>query len=55
MKRVYDNPKFEQWAKKQPMRYGNGLSISDTIIQGKKPWSEPVVLLVQLRNTPGRK
>jgi len=26
----YDNPKFEKWLSKQPMRKGNGLSISDT-------------------------
>ena len=29
----YDNPKFEKWISKQPIRKGNGLSISDTITQ----------------------
>ena len=29
----YDNPKFEKWLSKQPMRKGNGFSISDTITQ----------------------
>ena len=32
--------KFEKWAAKQPMRYSNGLSISDTVIPGKKPKKE---------------
>ena len=30
----YDNPKYEKWISKQPMRKGNGLSISDTVAQG---------------------
>ena len=29
----YNNPKFEKWISKQPMRKGNRLSISDTITQ----------------------
>jgi len=28
--RNYNNPKHEQWIKTQPMRYSNGLSITDT-------------------------
>ena len=31
---------FEKWAYNQPMRYSNGLSISDTVIPGKKPKKE---------------
>ena len=30
----YDNPKYEKWISKQPIRKGNGLSISDTVTQG---------------------
>jgi len=26
----------EEWISKQPMRYGNGLSVSDTVIPGDK-------------------
>ena len=33
MIKKYDNPKYEKWISKQPMRKGNGLSISDTITQ----------------------
>ena len=33
--RVYNNPKFEKWISKQPMRTGNGLSISDTVTSEK--------------------
>ena len=32
--------KFEKWAAKQPMRYGNGLAISDTVYPGEKPKKE---------------
>ena len=32
--------KFEKWAAKQPMRYSNGLSISDTVYPGDKPKKE---------------
>ncbi len=31
---------FEKWAYSQPMRYSNGLSVSDTVIPGKKPKKE---------------
>ena len=34
VERNYDNPAFEEWAKKQPMRHPNGLSVSDTVIPG---------------------
>ena len=34
MIKKYNNPKFEKWISKQPMRKGNRLSISDTIAQG---------------------
>jgi hypothetical protein len=33
MSKTYDNPDYEKWLAKQPMRKGNGLSISDTITQ----------------------
>ena len=33
MSKTYDNPDYERWLSKQPMRKGNGLSISDTITQ----------------------
>ena len=33
MSKTYDNPDYERWLAKQPMRKGNGLSISDTITQ----------------------
>jgi len=33
MIKKYNNPKYEKWISKQPMRKGNGLSISDTITQ----------------------
>jgi len=33
MIKKYDNPKYEKWISKQPMRKGNELSISDTITQ----------------------
>jgi hypothetical protein len=32
--RNYNNPKHEQWIKTQPMRYANGLSITDTYKPG---------------------
>jgi hypothetical protein len=34
MSKTYDNPDYEKWISKQPMRKGNGLSISDTVAQG---------------------
>ena len=34
MSKTYDNPDYERWISKQPMRKGNGLSISDTVAQG---------------------
>ena len=33
MSKTYDNPHYEKWLSEQPMRKGNGLSISDTITQ----------------------
>ena len=33
MSKIYDDPHYEKWLAKQPMRKGNGLSISDTITQ----------------------
>ena len=33
MSKTYDNPDYERWISKQPMRKGNRLSISDTITQ----------------------
>ena len=33
MSKTYDDPDYEKWLAKQPMRKGNGLSISDTITQ----------------------
>ena len=33
MSKTYDNPDYEKWISKQPMRKGNRLSISDTITQ----------------------
>lgn len=37
VERNYDNPAFEEWAEKQPMRHPNGLSVSDTVIPGDPP------------------
>ena len=33
MSKIYDDPHYEKWLSEQPMRKGNGLSISDTITQ----------------------
>ena len=33
MNKTYDDPHYEKWLSEQPMRKGNGLSISDTITQ----------------------
>jgi hypothetical protein len=33
MSKTYDNPDYEKWLSEQPVRKGNGLSISDTITQ----------------------
>ena len=33
MSKTYDDPDYEKWLSEQPMRKGNGLSISDTITQ----------------------
>ena len=33
MNKTYDDPHYEKWLAKQPMRKANGLSISDTITQ----------------------
>ena len=33
MTKTYDNPDYERWLSEQPIRKGNGLSISDTITQ----------------------
>ena len=35
--------KMEAWLKKQPMRHGNGLSISDTYTRGHD-WKRPKVV-----------
>ena len=36
MSKTYDDPDYEKWLAKQPMRKGNGLSISDTITQNNQ-------------------
>ena len=38
VERNYDNPAFEEWAEKQPMRHPNGLGVSDTVIPGDPPY-----------------